>query len=164
MFKLFSFVLTVICLWSSLLLGQEVPAINDDPLATNTLNTEMFDWISGILSSGKMAPHMLCTLKVRNERTLRKFSDGEKWMEILNISFNSNGFDSGYKMNFKIPISAKYGIKKSTNQWSGIGEEIKIELGDHYDHYIKFTHDGHGQIVQLILGNNLRTVPCQLKN
>ncbi|MGZ3825606.1 MAG: hypothetical protein ACXVCR_11670, partial [Bdellovibrio sp.] len=87
MFKLFSFVLTVICLWSSLLLGQEVPAINDDPLATNTLNTEMFDWISGILSSGKMAPHMLCTLKVRNERTLRKFSDGEKWMEILNISF-----------------------------------------------------------------------------
>lgn len=156
-------ILGTVNLYSSRGIAQEVPMISDDPVVNRNLNAEMFDFISKTLGSTKMAPHMRCTLRVRNDRELRKFSEGSEWVEVLNISFNSNGFDSGYKMNFKIPLKAKYGIKKSTNQWSGLGEDIKIELGDYYDHWLKFTHDGNGQIVELIVGNNLKTAPCALK-
>lgn len=154
-------ILGAINFYSFSVIAQEVPMINDDPIVNQNFNTEMFDFVSKTLGSAKMASHIRCTLKVRNDRELRKFSGGSEWVEVLNISFNSNGFDSGYKMNFKIPMTAKYGIKKSSNQWSGLGEDIKIELGDYYDHWLKFTHDGSGQIIQLIVGNNLRTAPCE---
>jgi len=57
---------------------------------------------------------------------------------------------------------AKYGIKKVSNQWSGLGETIKIEAGDYYEHWITFTHDGKGGIVSLNVGNILRVLPCQV--
>lgn len=154
---------SLVYLVDSMVLAQEVPMVNDDPLVRDTMDADVFDFVSKILSGGKMSPHMLCTLKVRNTRELRNFSRGKQWVEFLEISFNSNGFDSGLKMNFKLPDNAKYGIKKSPNQWSGLGEDIKIELGDYYGHWIKFSHDGQDRLVQLILGNNLRITPCQIK-
>lgn len=147
----------------SIVLAQEVPMINDDPRIEKTLDTEMFDFISKTLGSGKLATHLQCTLKTRNSREQRRFSDSSQWVELLEIDFNSNGFDSGLKMKFKIPNTAQYGLRKTTNQWSGLGEEIKIELGDRYGHWIKFAHDGQGRILQLIMGNDLRTVPCYSK-
>lgn len=147
----------------SLVNAQEVPMVSDAPKVTKRLTPEMFDFISKTLGSGKMAPHMLCTLKTRSSRALRKFSGSQQWVETLEVNFNSNGFDDGLKMNFVIPSTAKYGIQKATNQWSGLGEEIKIDLDDYYGHWIHFTHDGRGQLVLLMLGNNLRTTPCYVR-
>lgn len=151
---------TLVYLADSFVAAQEVPMVSDDPKVDRPLNTEMFDFISKTLGAGKIAPHMNCTLKTRSSRELRKFSGGDLWVEVLEVNFNSNGFDSGLKMNFKIPMTAKYGVRKSSNQWSGLGEDIKVELGDYYEHWIKFTHDGRGQIVQIMTGNNLRVAPC----
>lgn len=143
--------------------AQEVPTVSDDPVINQTLDKDMFDFVTKTLSSGKMAPHLQCTLKTRVHRELRKFSDGEEWVEILEVTFNSNGWDSGHKMQFKIPANARYGVRRSSNQWSGTGEDIKINLEDYYGHWLRFTHDGQGRIVQLMLGNNLKTTPCQTK-
>lgn len=154
---------TLVYLADSIVSAQEVPMASDDPKVNKTLNTEMFDFISKILGAGKMAPHMNCTLKTRSSRELRKFSGGDQWVEVLDVDFNSNGFDSGQKINFRIPITAKYGVRQSTNQWSGLGEDIKVELGDYYEHWLKFSHDGQGRIVQIMMGNNLKTVPCYVR-
>lgn len=167
MFRLLSMALTAFTSFLFVLSpgaqAQEVPMINDDPVVNRKMDNEMFDFVSKTLGGGKMAPHMECTLKTRNSRELRKFASGKEWVEILEVDFNSNGYDSGYKLSFKIPNDARYGHKKTPNQWSGVGEDIKIELGDRYGHYLRFTHDGQGRIVQLILGNDLRTTPCQVK-
>lgn len=163
MFKFMPPFFVAIGFCSTIVFAQEVPMISDDPAVNSSMNSEMFEFISKTLGSARLDAHMLCTLKVRSDRALRKFSDGAKWVEILNISFNSNGFDSGLKMNLKLSMNSKYGTKKSANQWSGVGEDIKIELGDYYDSWVRFTHDGQGHIVQLVMGNNLKTVPCQLK-
>ncbi len=143
--------------------AQSLPMINDDPPVNKKFDSEMFNFITQILSTGKIAPNLLCTLQTRNRQEVLKFSNSTKWTETLELKFSSNGFESGYKMQFAIPFTAKYGTKVTHNQWSGLGEEIKIELDDAYDHWIKFTHDGKGQIVQLILGNRFRTAPCELR-
>lgn len=140
----------------------DIPDVNNDPVVNRKFDADMFEFVAKTLS-GKMAPHMKCSLKVRNSREVRNFSDGKQWVEILDVDFNTNGFDSGYKMSFKIPMTAKYGIKKTTNQWSGVGEEVKIELGDYYGHWLKFSHDGRGRLIQFIMGNNLRSAPCEVR-
>ena len=143
--------------------AQEVPILNEEPVVNQTLDPEMFDFVSKTLGANRMYPHMQCTLKTRASRELRKFSEGSEWVETLDVDFSSNGFDSGYKISFKIPSTAKYGVRKNNNQWSGRGEDVRIELDDFYGHWLSFTHDGKGRLVRLILGNNLRVVPCQVR-
>lgn len=144
--------------------GQEVPFINDDPSVQQELDQDMFDFVAKTLGSAKLSPHMKCTLKTRTSRELRRFSDGEKWTDTLEVTYNTSGFESGQKVSFKIPMIAKYGLKKEANQWSGLGETVKIEMGDYYEHWLKFTHDGKGTIVNINIGNRLRVFPCQLNN
>lgn len=141
--------------------AQEVPRIDDAPAVTHKMDNDMFDFVTKTLGGAKMAPHMKCTLKTHSSRELRKFSTGSQWVELLEVDFNSNGFESGQKMLFKIPSTATYGLQKTTNQWSGLGEDIKIDLGDSYGHWIRFSHDGTGRLIQLILGNDLRIAACQ---
>lgn len=141
-----------------------VPLVNDDPRTDQVLDRDMFDFVAKTLGSGKMASHMACTLKTRTGRELRKFSTGSEWVEYLEVDYNSSGFASGQKVSFKIPMGAKYGINKTSNQWSAIGEDIKIELGDRYGYWIRFVHDGQGQIVMLQLGSDLRLAPCARLN
>ena len=163
MFRSCPALLLAVLLFTSYAPAQEVPVVTDEPRIDKTMDNEMFDFVSKLLGSNKMAPHMKCGLKVRNSRELRKFSSGEEWIEILEVDFKSNSFDSSYKMKFKIPSNAKYGSKRANNQWSGTGEDIKIDLADYYGHWIRFTHDGQGRLVQLMLGNNLRMAPCEIK-
>lgn len=139
---------------------QIVPLVNDDPRVDKVLDRDMFDFISKTLSSGKMSSHMACTLKTRAGRELRKFSTGSEWIEYLEVDFNSTGFDGGQKMAFKIPMGAKYGVQKTPNQWSAVGEDIKVEMGDRYGYWIRFAHDGQGRLVMLQLGNDLSLAPC----
>jgi hypothetical protein len=158
--------LTVLALTLSLCYAQaqEVPMINDDPVVNKGLNADMFDFVSSLLGSNKMAGHMKCQVKTRRQRQLRKFASGEQWVETLEVNFNSNGYSSGEEMKFTLAEGqAKYGIKKTTNQWSGVGEDIKIELGDYYGHWLKLSHDGQGRMIYLVLGNNLRVAPCELR-
>ncbi len=143
--------------------AQEVPFVSDDPVVRRVLDQDMFDFVTKTLGSARLAPHLKCTLKTRSSRELRKFSDGEKWVETLEINYNTNGFDSGQKVSLKIPMTAKYGTKEQANQWSGLGETIKIEVGDYYGYWIIFTHDGKNGIVGLNIGNRLGSMPCQIK-
>ncbi|MBC7466203.1 MAG: hypothetical protein H7256_09430 [Bdellovibrio sp.] len=161
--KMIQFVTGVsILLVSTFSFSQEVPMISQDPAVDRTFEPAMFDFVATTLS-GKLASFMGCSLKTKFNREIRTFSTGPEWVETLAIDFRSgNNLCPG--MSFKFPITAKYGFQKSANHWSGLGEEFKIEAGDVYGHWLKFTHDGKGHIVQLTLGNDLRVCPCHLKS
>lgn len=142
--------------------AQEFPMLNDDPKADRPLEPAMFDFITQILS-GKMAAHMHCKLKTKFIREVRNFSTGPEWVETLTIDYQMDDTYGSPQMSFKIPMTAKYGVQKSSNQWSGLGEDIKIEVNDSYGHWLKVTHDGNKNMVQLILGSDLRTHPCMIR-
>lgn len=137
---------------------QIIPVIADDPETNLTLKGEMFDFVAQALGN-PLAPHMNCTLSTRKGREIRKFSSGSEWVEFIEIDFESSKY-GGRKTRFKIPLGAKYGLKKSQNEWSGIGEDIKIQLSDRLSHWIRFVHDGRGHIVMLQTGNDLANNPC----
>ncbi|QDK44470.1 hypothetical protein DOM22_04505 [Bdellovibrio sp. ZAP7] len=152
--------LALFCLMFSLSAHSEevIPMINDDPSTDKILDREMFDFVSKTLGN-QLASHLYCTLKVRPGREVRKFSSGSEWVEFIEVDYDSSKL-GGRITHFKIPMGAKYGLKKVENEWSGIGEDIKIQLSDRLSHWIRFVHDGRGQIVMLQLGNDLMTNPC----
>ncbi|WP_413560301.1 hypothetical protein [Bdellovibrio sp. HCB209] len=138
--------------------NQIIPVIADDPETNLTLKGDMFDFVAKNLGN-QLASHMNCTLSTRKGREIRKFSNGSEWVEYIEVDYESPKY-GGRKSKFKIPLGAKYGLKRAENEWSGIGEDIKIQLSDRLNHWIRFTHDGRGQIVMLQLGNDLATNPC----
>ena len=150
--------------FSSLSHSQEVPFIDNPPKATKRLRQAAFDEISKLLYAGKLTPHMKCDIKARTFREERRFSDGKRIVEVLQIEYYPKGIYSDTKVSLQIPEHiSTYGTKQISNQWSGVGEDILIQAHDYYDHWVRFTHDGKGGIVRLELGNNLATYPCYVR-
>lgn len=137
---------------------------SDEPQAKQPLDFEEFENITKLLYAGKLAPHMKCELKVRTFKEERRFSDGKKLIEVLEVVYYPRGLFADLKVKVLIPAQlASFGTKYVSNQWSGAGEDIKIEAHDSYDHWLRFMHDGKGHLVQFSLGNRLATYPCLMK-
>lgn len=144
--------------------AQEIPVLNDEPIAKTPLSFDQFEKITQVLHAGKMAPHMKCDLKVRTIREERKFTEGPKLVEVLEIIYYPRGLFADLKVKVLIPAElSTFGVKFVSNQWSGAGEDIKIEAQDSYDHWLRFVHDGKGRLVHFSLGNRLATYPCLIK-
>lgn len=151
-------------LFSTVIFAQEIPLSNDEPAATKKLDFAAFENITQLLHAGHLAPHMKCDLKVHTRKEDRKFSSGTRLVEILEVEYFPRGFfvEKKLKVVFAAEL-ATYGTKVASNHWSGAGEDIKIEAHDPMDHWLRFVHDGKGNIVYLGLGNNLATYPCMVK-
>lgn len=145
-------------------LGPVFPMVSDKPKAKHKMDKESFLYFEKVLRSSKMASHMYCEMKVDLKKELRTYKSGTKWIEYLEIDYLNDNRYAGISMNLKIPESSMYGLKVSNNKWSAEGEDVVIEVGDYYDHWIRFTHDGKGRIVQLTVGNSLSFLPCMVKN
>lgn len=138
--------------------------VSDEAVADRPLTTNSFDSITKLLYAGKMSPHMKCDLKVRTLKEERTFSDGKKLVEIIEVVYYPRGIYADTQVKVVIPAGiATYGTKYVSNQWSGVGEEVKIEAHDSYDHWLRFMHDGKGHLVFFSLGNRLATYPCLVK-
>lgn len=137
---------------------------SDEPQAKQPLDFDEFENVTKLLYAGKLAPHMKCELKVRTLKEERVFSDGKKLVEIIEVVYYPRGLFADLKIKVLIPAQlATFGTKYVSNQWSGAGEDIKIEAHDGYDHWLRFMHDGKGHLVQFSLGNRLATYPCLTK-
>jgi len=138
--------------------------VSEEATASKPLTMDEFDNITKLLYAGKLAPHMKCDLKVRTIKEERTFTTGKKMVEIIEVVYYPRGIFSDMKVKVAIPAEvATYGTRYGANQWSGAGEEVKIELHDSYDHWLRFVHDGKGGIIFFSLGNNLATYPCMIK-
>ncbi|MGZ3745175.1 MAG: hypothetical protein ACXVB1_07745 [Pseudobdellovibrionaceae bacterium] len=144
--------------------GRAQEFVSEEPQAQKVLDFDEFENITKLLYAGKLAPHLKCGLKVRTIKEERKFSEGKKLVEVLEILYYPRGLFSDLKVKVLIPAQlATFGVKYTSNQWSGAGEDIKIEAHDGYDHWLRFIHDGKGNIVFFSLGNRLATYPCAMK-
>lgn len=144
--------------------GNAQEFVSEEPQARRSLDFDRFENVTKLLYAGKLAPHMKCELKVRTIKEERKFSDGKKLVEVLEVIYYPRGLFADLKVKVLIPAQlATYGTKYVSNQWSGSGEDIKIEAHDGYDHWLRFMHDGKGNLVQFSLGNRLATYPCLMK-
>ncbi len=143
----------------------DIPLIDDSPATESKLDFDHFEKISQILYSSRMAPHLNCRIAARTTKSERKFLSGKREIVVLEIDYSPRSQYSPRSVKFKIPMDlATFGSKVVANQWSGSGEDIKIEMNDTYGHWIRFTHDGRGQIVQINVGNNMANYPCTLKD
>jgi hypothetical protein len=146
------------------IIGFDIPLIDDSPETDKKLDINSFEKISQVLHASRMAPHLDCAIKTKNSKQERKFISETKYVEVLEVEYMPRNLFSPKKINFKIPADlANFGSKISPNQWSGSGEDIKIEMNDYYNHWLRFTHDGRGQIIQFNVGNSSGTYPCSLK-
>lgn len=126
------------------------------------LDLELFHFITETLQSGKPAANLRCEVKVRNIQEVRKFSDGKKWVELIEIEYTNNRDYDGIPMRAYFPIGTEVSKQIIISEFSGTVEEIKLRVSDRLDHYFVFHHDGNGHIVWMTMGNSLRMNPCQL--
>ncbi|MBC7371814.1 MAG: hypothetical protein H7326_09620 [Bdellovibrionaceae bacterium] len=145
--------------------AQIVPVASDEPAANAPLGAVDFENITKLLHAGKLGPHMKCELKVRTSKEDRRFSTGPRIVEVLEVVFYPRGFYADTKVKVRFPAElSTFGSKIVSTHWSGAGEDIKIEAHDTLDHWLRFIHDGKGNIVQFTMGNSLSTYPCMKKN
>ncbi len=155
-------VFTVVAMLALPAFSQEFAS--EEAQATKRLTMDEFDGITKMLYAGKLAPHLKCDLKVRTIKEERTFTTGKKLVELIEVVYYPRGIYSDTKVKVLIPAEiATYGTRYGSNHWSGTGEEVKIEAHDGYDHWLRFIHDGKGNIVFFSLGNRLATFPCMTK-
>lgn len=141
-----------------------IPLMYDDPEVTRVFDPKLYDFFGNLLDSARIATHLECELNVSKRREVRKFSEGTEWIEYLDVTLSSNAPISNNKISAKFPMSSKYGLKKVNNPWSGVGEHVKISAGDYLNHILNFIHDGQGQLVYLVMSNDLKVVPCKTRD
>lgn len=148
------------CLTTS---SQEVPFILNEP-SYQKLDRDLFHFIVETLHSGKSAQNLKCEVKVKTLQEVRKFSDGKKWVDLLEIEYTNNRDYDGIPMKAYFPLGTEVSRQIITSEFAGTVEEIKLIVNDRMDHYFIFHHDGKGNIIWVMMGNSLRMNPCQLKN
>lgn len=131
-------------------------------LATNEkLSPETFDFINGILASGRMSPNLKCRISARTIREERKFSTGTKLVELLEIELFTDHFGPR-SLKFSFPMGAKLGRRIVNNQDEGPVEEIKIVTEEPYENWFQFQHDGK-RVVWAEMGSMYDFAPCLLR-
>lgn len=138
------------------------PLIATAPDATEKMTTEDFRFFAGVLEKARLAKHLECELQVKVGREARRYSQGSEWVEYLDVTYSSP-IRGDLRVKFPLKYS-KFGRKRSANKWSAVGEDVRIEAGDEYDHYIRFIHDGRGEIVFLHMGNHFALNPCMVRD
>jgi hypothetical protein len=127
------------------------------------LTTKNIDELATILHTLKMGPSLRCSLKVRHQREVRKFSTGEKWIEMLEVKFvNDRGY-GGIETKTFFPEGSTFTRSIKNSEFSGPVEEIKFESNDRLSHWLTIHHDGKGVLVWAEMGNIYKVNPCQLR-
>ena len=145
---------------SSITFAQEVPQVSQDPKMNLKLNVDQYEFLAATLHTGKVAKDLECRFTTRASKELRKFSDGEKWVEFIDFEFEPDGFYHKNKFNFKIPLNAKFGKSKAFSNLHGPVEVLKIQTGDADDSTIRITHNGRNLITDIEVVSYLRVLPC----
>ena len=138
-----------------------VPNLSD--IKEETLSESNFEDVIGALHNLKAAPHLSCGLKVRHIKELRKFSTGERLVEMIEVSYSNNQDYGGIEMNTYFPMGSKLKRALANSEFSGTVEEIKIESADRLDHWLTVQHDGRSHLIWAEMGNVYHVNPCQLK-
>jgi len=141
--------------------AKNFPAFQTSVRATENLDSATFDFIHGILASGRVSENLKCRVEVRALKEERKFSTGSQLVEALEIELFTDHFGPR-SIKFSFPIGSRLGRRIVNNQDAGPVEEIKIESPEPYENWFQFQHDGK-RLVWAEIGSMYQFAPCLLK-
>lgn len=127
------------------------------------MNIEIMTFISETLHVGKPALNLNCEVIVREIKQERKFSDGIKIVEMLEIIYRSSLFNTPEQKAY-FPIGSAITREEKVSNFSGPIEEIQLESDDLANSRFIFQHNGRGEIIWMSFADDLKTLPCRLKN
>jgi hypothetical protein len=125
------------------------------------MTVDDFNFISGLLHCGKMDPNLDCSIKAREIKEERNFSDGAKLVEYIKVDFKTAQLGPR-STTITIPMFANLDKKIVTHYEWGPVEEIKTQLDDAYNSTVIFQHTGN-RIVYFEITNTLSIYLCGLK-
>lgn len=140
---------------------RNFPAIQSSIATSEVLDSKMFDFIHGILASGRKGEKLKCRVEVRATKTNRKFSTGTQFVELLQIELFTDHFGPR-SIKFAFPVGAKFGRRIINNEDYGPVEEIKIFTDEPNENWFQFQHDGT-RIVWAEIGSMYQFAPCLKK-
>ena len=127
------------------------------------MTTADLDFVAGLLHGGHLDKDMLCTIKVRTVRETRRFSTGEKWVEMLEVEYSNKRDYDGIPSKAFFAVGADLKKRMTESNIAGTVEEITLEAKDELNHILTFQHDGKNHIVHLEMLDMLGQYPCLLK-
>lgn len=127
------------------------------------MNIEIMTFIAETLHTGKIALNLNCEVRVREIKQERKFSDGIKIVEMLEIIYRSSLFSTPEQKAY-FPVESVVIREKKVSNFSGLIEEIQLESDDLANSRFIFQHNGRGEIIWMSFEDDLKTLPCRLKN
>lgn len=140
----------------------QFPAILSSAKADQKLDAKTFDFIAGILGSGRMSPKLKCRVQADTIKEERKFSSGSQLVEVLQIELFTDHFGPR-SLKFNFPIGSRLGKRIVNNQDYGPVEEIRLETHEPYENWFQFQHDGT-RIVWAEIGSMFQFAPCLLND
>lgn len=124
----------------------------------------LMKFIGDTLHTAKPANNLDCDVKVREIKQERKFSTGVRSVEMLEIIFFTRGIYNTPEQKAYFPINTKVSREVKNSRFTGIVEEFQLEAEDIVNSRFIFQHDGKGEIVWMRYEDDLRNIPCRLKN
>ncbi|MGZ3724236.1 MAG: hypothetical protein ACXWQQ_00465 [Pseudobdellovibrio sp.] len=126
------------------------------------LDHPLLKFISDTLYLGKPALNLGCDVKVREMNEDRKFSDGVKRIEMLEIIYHTS-FNSYPEVKMYFPVGSKVTKRQKVSEFAGTVEEIEMESNDVQNRRFIFQHNGRGEIVWMSFESDTTTEPCLVK-
>lgn len=126
------------------------------------MNVELMTFIAETLHAGKPALNLDCEVRVREIKQERKFSDGVKIIEMLEIIYRGAVTNPSPQKAY-FPIGSIIIKAQKVSAFSGTVEEFQLESGDLANSRFTFQHNGRGEIISMNFEDDLKTLPCRLK-
>ena len=126
------------------------------------MDVALLTFIAETLHAGKPALNLDCEVRVREIKQERKFSDGVKIIEMLEIIYRGAVTDSSPQKAY-FPIGSNIVKAQKVSAFSGTVEEFQLEAGDLANSRFTFQHNGRGEIISMSFEDDLKTLPCRLK-
>lgn len=142
--------------------AKGVPTFQNSPVAQEVMDIELYEFVQALTANARMTNNLRCHVKSTSKKEVRKFSSGSKWVEYLDIQFETDHMGPR-KYTYSFPLGSKIGRRITNMDGHGPIEEIKIESGEPYMNWFLFRHDG-SRIVWAEVGNIYSFAPCLLRN
>lgn len=149
--------------FTQLQLGAQILVFASDKKQVEPMTIEQMTFIAETLHAGKTALNLDCEVRVREIKQERKFSDGIRIVEMIEIIFRGGVFNAREQKVY-FPVGSVLTKAEKVSSFSGTVEEMQLEAADLANSRFIFQHNGRGEIVWMSLEDDLKTLPCRLKN
>ena len=126
------------------------------------MDVKLMTFIAETLHTGKPLLSLSCQVRINEIKQDRKFFDGIRTVEMLEINYRS-GLIHMPEQRFFFPLGSTVTRSIKTSQRSGVVEEIQLETDDLVNSSFVFQHTGRGDIASITYENDLMANPCRVQ-